>query len=387
MQGARTHIAALDGIRGIAIILVLLTHYHDVFRHGGSVEQTVGRIFDTGWIGVDLFFVLSGFLITGILLDSKGGPLYFQRFYWRRAVRIFPVYFLYVAFVLIGLRVLYLHITGHDLWKGLNAWWYLSYFSNWKSDHGNNDLYLSHFWSLAVEEQFYFVWPAVVCLCTRRRLAATCAGLAAAAFLVRCLLVTHGAAGQTLYRLTPCRMDPLVLGALVALVIRNEVCRARLQKCLLPVAAAMMILIGWIAAAKGSFDFNNPLSETVGASALAVLFACVVFFAVAGRGGAARSFLQTSWLRAAGRYSYSVYVVHVTPHFLLLKPVEHLILRQSRLLQPVLRCSYLGAMLAMAFGAGWVSWRVLEQPLAKLKDRLPVVGHKPAFAELQDRTA
>jgi peptidoglycan/LPS O-acetylase OafA/YrhL len=154
------------------------------------------------------------------------------------------------------------------------------------------------------------------------------------------------------------------------------------QQWLLPLATAATATITWIAWTKGTFDFDNPLTETIGASALAVLFACVVFYAVAGQGGAARSLLQTSWLRAAGRYSYAVYVFHVTPHFILLKSAEILIARQSHILQTVLRCSYVGAMFAISFGAGWVSWRVLEQPLLKLKDRLPVLGSgKPVLLE------
>jgi len=388
MQTSRPHFAALDGVRGIAIILVMLTHYGEILRHGGAFEQGLARVFNAGWIGVDLFFVLSGFLITGILLDTKGSPFYFRQFYWRRTVRIFPVYFLFLAFVFVGLRVLFIHLIGHDLWKGTNSWWYLGYLSNWKPDHGREDLYVSHLWSLAVEEQFYFVWPAVVVLCTRQRLATACATLAGLALALRCVMIADGATSTALYRLTPCRMDPLVLGALLALILRDETWRARLQRWMTPLAASAALLIAAIAWTRGSFDFDNRVTETVGASGLAILFACVVFYAVVGQGGALRSLFRSSWLRAAGRYSYAVYVIHVTPHFMLLKRAEVLIDRQSRFLQPLLRFSYIGGLVALSFGVGWISWHILEKPLLKFKDRLPVfAGRKPAFPELRGRPA
>ena len=131
-------------------------------------NKALGRICNTGWIGVDLFFVLSGFLITGILLDTKGSRFYFRQFYWRRTIRIFPVYFLFLAFVFIGLRV---SSSSHRTrpMEGTNPWWYLGTFPIGSRTMGGTTSYVSHFWSLAVEEQFYFVWPAVVVLCTRRR--------------------------------------------------------------------------------------------------------------------------------------------------------------------------------------------------------------------------
>jgi peptidoglycan/LPS O-acetylase OafA/YrhL len=384
---SRPHFPALDGVRGIAIILVMLTHYGEILRHGGTLEQALGRVCATGWIGVDLFFVLSGFLITGILLDSKGSRFYFRQFYWRRTVRIFPVYFLFLAFVFIGLRLLFRHFTGQDPWRATHPWWYLTYLSNWMPGHGKDDLYVSHFWSLAVEEQFYFVWPAVVLLCTRRRLATACAFLAATALLLRWVLIADGASSTALYRLTPCRMDPLVLGALIALVMRDEVWRGRLRRWLFPLAASAAIVVASVAWRSGSFDFDNGVTETAGVSALAILFACAVFYVVAWKGRAS-SLLETSWLRTAGRYSYAVYVVHVVPHLLLFRSAEALIGRQSRLLQPLLRGSYIGGLFALSFGAGWISWRVLEKPLLKLKDRLPVIaGKRPTLLELGGKPA
>ncbi|HEV2844590.1 MAG TPA: acyltransferase, partial [Thermoanaerobaculia bacterium] len=204
---------ALDGLRGLAILLVLLLHFT---VYGGppateGIDKLFYRAAQAGWIGVDLFFVLSGFLITGILYDAKGGENYFRSFYARRVLRIFPLYYGALAVFLLLVPAL-----------RPGSFWHWTYLSNvqiaregWP-DSGA----LGHFWSLAVEEQFYLFWPVAVLLLARRSLMAACWVCLAGSLLLRVGL--HLADQETAaFVLTPARLDSLAAGALLALAARG----------------------------------------------------------------------------------------------------------------------------------------------------------------------
>src|SRR5262249_30324556 len=106
--GRQRHIQALDGLRGVAVMVVVLVHANGCFGGPfsvGWVSGPLGAVFGGGWIGVDLFFVLSGFLITGILLDARGSPAYLRNFYVRRVLRIMPLYFAYIALIIVASRM------------------------------------------------------------------------------------------------------------------------------------------------------------------------------------------------------------------------------------------------------------------------------------------
>ena len=155
----RTHtiIPALDGLRGIAILLVLI-HHLTIYRPEGGLDSWIAAVPLFGWCGVNLFFVLSGFLITGILLDTRDSPVFYRSFFARRVLRIFPLYYgvLFLGFVLAPLLLPMPDAYGrHQLW----LWTYLA---NFAMPFGKGEPAFSHFWSLCVEEQFYLVWPFLV---------------------------------------------------------------------------------------------------------------------------------------------------------------------------------------------------------------------------------
>ena len=209
-------VEALDGLRGFAILAVVAFHamFLDVGLLGGArpaptdVYPTLALL---GWCGVDVFFVLSGFLITGILLRSKGAPGYFRNFYARRALRIFPLYYLVVGLLLFGL--------GRPATSGAEKASYLLYYQNVRYalvGEGSFDAARLVTWSLAIEEQFYLVWPTVVWLCSRRALVGVCIAVVVGAIALRLWLLAGGL--HTTHFLTPCRLDTLAVGALLALL-------------------------------------------------------------------------------------------------------------------------------------------------------------------------
>lgn len=151
----REHIPRLDGVRGIAILLVLLHHFTDDREKLTGIARRLFLVTDAGWVGVDLFFVLSGYLITRILLSTKESPRYFTTFYGRRALRIFPLYYAVLVAVLLILPRLVPPTPELDAILGRQVFLW-TYLSNWVRDTFNSDYAaLKHFWSLSVEEQFY----------------------------------------------------------------------------------------------------------------------------------------------------------------------------------------------------------------------------------------
>ncbi len=216
------HIPALDGIRGIAVLFILIYHCSD-FRAANIVDDYFFMFTHSMWVGVDLFFVLSGFLITSILISTKDCVNYFKSFYLRRALRIFPLYYLFVAFsILVIPQITYLsQLVGHDV--GSKQWWYWFYLSNFLAakEAALRHLFLSPTWSLAIEEQFYLLWPFVVWVCSLRWLTLVSAGLILFAALLRVLLFQLDVPANSIYVLTFTRMDTIAMGALVACLLKT----------------------------------------------------------------------------------------------------------------------------------------------------------------------
>jgi peptidoglycan/LPS O-acetylase OafA/YrhL len=211
-------IPQLDRLRGLAILLVLVCHA------GYIAPPALARITDQGWIGVDLFFVLSGFLITGILWDTRDGKRYFRRFYERRVLRIWPVYMLVLVFAFGVMPLLKLIVGGMLLSiprEPLGFWPYLLMVQNlfWDGSHGSSMLGMT--WSLAIEEQFYLVWPAVIYFAPRRVILP---GLSLGILmcpLLRLWAVDRGFSESTIYHLPLTHGDGLLCGAVLAVWLRT----------------------------------------------------------------------------------------------------------------------------------------------------------------------
>jgi len=314
--GGGQRIAALDALRGVAIIAVFCHHAAPPTTPGGIRQVTLGTL-HLGWAGVDLFFVLSGFLITGILLDSRERPDYFRRFYTRRFRRIFPLYYLALGIIIVVLPLLDGQVLRESFYVARSQAWYWTYASNIKVALRMRwgAAYADHFWTLAVEEQFYFVWPFVVLVTTPRTLLRVCGWIAALALIGRCTLVLDGWSPLSVTVFTLTRADSLALGAVPACLLRLPD-GERIVRALIPRAA---LLGGGVAAVIAAADVAGLVGPwwaggggwwaSVGYSALGLLFAaitaaCVLRPAPRHPGAAFR------FLRLTGTYSYGLYVIH-----------------------------------------------------------------------------
>ena len=310
------HIPELDGLRGIAILMVMLGHFWLGAKPNDQAERALYTLVQNGWVGVDLFFVLSGFLITGILLDTKGNRGYFRNFYARRALRIFPLYygFLFVWFVITP-RVFDLAPTGPYGSGSDRQLWFWTYLSNYLSvvkgaivPHG-----LNHFWTLAIEEQFYLVWPALVLLVSPKRLRTICLLILPAGLLFRLWLMTTEYAHTGGYVLTPARVGTLAVGAWLAAAIREPALRKRLERLAPKVFFGSVILLVAINFPDFRLQGYDPVMQTIGFPLLAILSASILVIAMdSQRRKAWHQKLLRRWeLRFFGKYSYGMYVLHL----------------------------------------------------------------------------
>ena len=291
----------LDIVRGIAILMVFIFHgFEDFIPNGPKVpawEHLFLSVVSLGWAGVNVFFVLSGFLITGILLDSASRPRYYSRFYFRRALRILPAYYLLIAVLILVNKIDF--VTRHTSWAfaGLSA----VYLSNITPLFGVARDY-SPLWSLAVEEHFYLIWPAAV-----RRLGK---GLALAAALIcvcEPVLRAFAVAGGGLWwgPYTWLSADGLALGALLAIFARS----ARASRTNLWRVTALSGLIALIAVA-ASLAVPRFIAISLRATAVNYASLCFVSAVLWVGTGKYRSLVNVKILSFYGFISYGLYLIH-----------------------------------------------------------------------------
>ena len=331
MQANR--LPVLDGLRAVAIFAVILLHA-GVWRSGG--------------VGVDLFFVLSGFLITGILLDAKASApawrAYAWPFYMRRALRIFPV-----AFAALGLVFVVAPALG--VWPATpfgEQIWFWTYLSNWYAGpRSYATMHLQHFWSLAVEEQFYLVWPLIVWSCPRSTLKRICVAGVILIPLLRMLIAAqyiHVSATAMALVPTVLRFDGLAAGAWLAIAAREAGGLRRWRSVAvwaLPVGVVIVRLTGDIAG-------------------FVMIFAAALIFALTGQPRDPYTRVLTlSPLRWVGRVSYVVYVVHY--------PIAARLLGAGVSPLETLAVTVVASLLV-----AWASWRWFEQPILAARARWPM---------------
>ena len=300
-------IPSLDGLRGVAILLVLV-HNAGTFqvRASSPLLKVIYFMHAPGWIGVQLFFVLSGFLITGILLDSQG-PGALRLFWIRRALRIFPLYFTFL--LLATLAAPWLSRLA-EFQTHREAWWYWTYMCNWGQPEGHRIPAFAHFWSLAVEEQFYLVWPLLALLLERRVLFRVSIALAVVAAILRIVLSRLGMS-EAIYSYTITRMDALTLGAAAAVIARDSAWLKHVVPHLkgMIIWSAALLVIMW--PFTHGFHIYDARVQILGYGVLSLLFSSLVLRTFVDSGGILSRVLCVPWLRWFGKYSYAIYVFHL----------------------------------------------------------------------------
>ena len=304
-----SYLPTLDGVRGIAIALVVA---HQLNHLGGHdiATRIADHLLVGGWAGVQLFFVLSGFLITGILLDSRESPDYYRTFYIRRALRIFPIY--YIALLLLVVLLPALGVVP-PAWREHQLWLWL-YLSNWTLPFVGPPL--PHFWSLAVEEQFYLLWPLLVHSRPPRALLRLCGVLAVLSVIARVAMVAAEAPPLVIYMNSFSRLDALIAGAAVAALLRMPGWLPRLTRSVRPRVFLPVFALGAIAFEMAfAYHAMDPFGQVVGYSVMSAIFALVILAAACadaegGRPGALSRFLASGPMRALGKYSYGMYIFH-----------------------------------------------------------------------------
>jgi len=320
-----SHIEILDALRGIALLLVLGFHFCEGLNGLTRLENMFYGLFRAGWMGVDLFFVLSGFLIIGILVDTKEAPKRMFKFYMRRTLRIFPLYYLalLLIFVVLPLAVplgAKLHLSGHqNTFGGLidasarqNQAWFWTYTTNILASIDQSQLgRYGHFWSLAVEEQFYLVCPMLIYHLSLERALTLCRYCIVGAFFIRTVLIIAGASSAANF-LMPCRMDALAVGGYIALAWRmGKITPVFIRASRWVALSALALMVALFLARHSRFDATDNVVRSIGYTVIAIFFGALTVLCVMGQ---QLQWLNQSWLRTFGKYSYAIYLMHRPLH-------------------------------------------------------------------------
>lgn len=302
----KNHIPQLDGLRGVAILLVLTYHYF------GSL-----KIFSFGWSGVDLFFVLSGYLITGKLIESVGTKNYITDFFRNRILRIFPLY--YTALFLFYFAVAFIATDKHIVSLSFYIVHWKSFFlftENWAFlYHGfPTDKYLLHFWSLAIEEQFYIGMPFIILFIRTSNTRLIIFSLFfLLALSLRCVFYFGSTDAQTQHYFnlnTFCRTDSFMAGAILSQLHYS----GRIIKKIainVVIIISISLLLTFILYFKTAAFYNNPLLHVAGFSLVAILYAALLHKAVSSEDFFLNQFLSAVLLRFFGKISYGLYIFHL----------------------------------------------------------------------------
>ncbi|THD62626.1 acyltransferase [Phenylobacterium sp.] len=346
--GHLRYMPKLDGLRALAIGLVLLQHFG---------PEPFASAIASGAVGVKLFFVLSGFLITAVLLGLREAdmsrPEAAARFYWRRILRLTPaLYAAIAAAVLLGVGLM------RQDW-----WWHALYLSNVLVVVRQTFGPVGHFWTLAVEEQFYLLWSLLALFLPRRALIPAVAGFILLGPAYRLALAWAGVSSFAQV-LLPGNIDGLALGALLALSHRHG-------------AVWRMLSSPWVLAASAAAA-GGLLLPAAPDLARRVVFPSLVFLASASAvaigskagGGAGVRWLEATILRHIGTISYGIYVYHYFLPLIAARWVPAV----ANAPGPLRAGIYVAASLAVAE----VSWRFLEQPIRRLRDRRPAAPARRA---------
>jgi peptidoglycan/LPS O-acetylase OafA/YrhL len=379
----RGYIPELDALRAFGITMVILDHMW-------PDPRGLSKVLNLSWSLMDSFFVLSGFLIAGILLDIRSRPDYYRYFYTRRALRILPLYYLLITAMAVGSTLLgsgYFYAGIPSLYKWGSLCWFFVYLGNIPpaittrfptAVRGS----LSPLWSLQIEEQFYLLFPLLVRRLNLKTLAVVLWTLVCFSPLLRIgLYWLYPAKNLLQYVLLPCRLEGLALGALIA--VRFRMGPWNLPKRRLTIVAVGLVAITGICGAWSGYYLSRPFNRTIGFLISPIAWSCVVLWLIVFRGSRITAFLRISPVRQLANISYGAYLLHL-PIAQALGPVSRALGVRG------LSSGYprVAAVFSLTVIVSYLSWRFFESPVLRLKERLfprqtspadlTALGRKPA---------
>jgi len=352
----RPYYPALDGLRGLAILLVVVYHNFGFINYSSF-----------GWLGVDLFFVLSGFLITDILLQTLGKRNFLKNFYLRRVLRIFPLY--YLCLILFLIIIPRFELLPDSNYYVANQAWLWSYLQNWLYIFRGNDntVSLHHLWSLAVEEQFYLVWPLVILLFRKPKyLMVLLVLMLVGVMALRLWIWTYDVSDLSYYKLyTFTRIDGLCIGCMIAVMRRINLSFLKKYTSLIILFFAVINFAFFFI--NRSYQFSFPYLALVGYTTFAVIFGLLVNEAVSGHSRLINQVFSLRPLRFLGRISYGLYIFHWPLYLLLRRWLEPRLTGEMPAISAPMLVSIIAT--AAAIGISWLIYRYYENYFLKLKDK------------------
>lgn len=354
----RSHYPPLDGLRGLAILLVVFYHNFGFINY-----------FFFGWLGVDLFFVLSGFLITDILIKTRDTPGYLKKFYLRRVLRIFPLYYLSLVIFFVLFPILNNGLLNLDYYVQ-NQIWFWTYLQNWLFifyPAGDNTVALNHFWSLAVEEQFYLAWPLLILFFKRAKpLVYLLIGLLVGVITLRFLLWTYQIENLAYFNLyTFSRIDGICIGSLLAVLrtVNHKAVNRYFTWIVLGLASINFVFYFF----NRQNQFSYPYLAIAGYTTFAIIFGLLVNEGVERQDTTISRLLSFPLFRFFGLISYSLYVFHWPLYLMLAPALEKWSSQHIGFVDSSVSASVIATALSVLLA--WASYTFFEKRFLALKKR------------------
>jgi len=378
----RGYISELDGLRAGGLMMVLMAHF---WTEGMS--YTGFQLWNMGWIAMDSFFVMSGLLITGILLDAREKPNYYKVYYIRRALRIFPLYY---AVLGIWMFIILRTNWGNDYRYMVQHWgsplWFFLYVGNirdsimnaWPRPYGFGPL-----WSLQVEEQYYLLFPFAVALLSRKHLRNILIATICLSPILRYAAFLWKPENPFLqYVLLPCRCEGLALGALIAIRLRSG--PWKISKLWLTVGTAALMGVACAGSVMSTWGTRNPANatdwdRTIGYSISSAGCACLVLWLICFRDSGYTRWLRIAPIRYLGKISYGVYLLHPLALWIIQEGIRKRILHFHKD-DPL----YVLELVALSLAMASISWHLFEGPILKLKDRFTYSKNRRSLARVEE---
>jgi peptidoglycan/LPS O-acetylase OafA/YrhL len=372
IRRVNTRINDLDGLRGVAVLSVIALHIFkraDYFTENPILASVTGFT-AVGWMGVDIFFTLSGFLITSILLQARNEGNYFKNFYMRRALRIVPLYLVLILFVLFLAPKVEPEFTAN---LSVLLPILLLYQQNWIVPLADLHMteYLGVTWSLAIEEQFYLLWPFLVYYLNIKQLIKFSIWAISISFLARVMGVIFFADLQSVsdffYYNSFTRFEQILIGALLALLFTFTDMKEKIHRFSMPafvVFFSIFVVLCLLSLPGLPNPSHSNIPLTVGGYTSIGLFsaALIGIFITHPPSSLLRRFFQAPFLVAMGKYSYSMYLFHVPVTLIFLDMFWQNDMRGGRAY-----LLYVASTFVVTLIIAWLTWNLLEKHMLYLK--------------------